>query len=445
MYQNEVSFSAPTCGEDGERTLSCNCGKQLTFPIFATAKHLYIGDVCYVCESKKISYGIFDYEFFSQSAGFAGGKISLLPEISGVYELYWANEEGKLPGYTKLGSLTAQKDKVSEYTLHKSTAIPTQATKLMALSMLDSRYVYEFVIPAERLLSSQSLYTFGALSDTHQGTRYGDENLSFDRLINAGKILSQKGSILIGINGDIVNDNTEREYILHAEAIKSIYAFAPNLPIWCSSGNHESKNIGFAKEWYFQYARDVVDYQTDLTPLFTKDNDLDFAVEMPDGSVIIFLHQTYYDYGNPTSRLLNDAQLNWLGERLETYQDRTVFLFFHTEMQGKVGDFNGSNALVMGKDTEDYRRLDAYFQQYTNVIFFNGHSHGNFDVLFSNEYGDRIFEDGGHEYATLVHIPSLAQSQLGRIVHVYEDCIVFEGYDFANEQVIAYATFIVEK
>ena len=445
LYQNEVSVLAPTCNEDGERTLSCTCGKTITLVLPSTNEHLYIEDTCCYCENENVGYGIVSYEFLSQKAGFAGGTVSLRPEISGIYTLYWANEQGKLPDYTMLGSFTARVGKVTDYVLHENTAIPAQATRLMAVCAFDYRYTYEFDIPKERLLNSQSLYTFGALSDTHQGTRYGDESLSFDRLIDAGKILSKKGSIFIGINGDIVNDNTESEYILHAEAIKSIYAVAPNLPVWCSSGNHESKNIGFAQEWYFQYTRGVVDYQTDLTPIFTEDNELDFVVEMPDGSVVIFLHQIYYDYGKSNSRLMDDTQLDWLGERLEAYKDRIVFLFFHTEMQGKVGDFNGSDALVMGADTQDYRGLDAYFKQNTNVIFFNGHSHGNFDILFSAEYGDRIFEDGKEEYATLVHIPSLAQSQLGHIVHVYEDCIVFEGYDFAKEQAIAYATFIIEK
>ena len=115
-------------------------------------------------------------------------------------------------------------------------------------------------------------------------------------------------------------------------------------------------------------------------------------------------------------------------------------------MQGKVGDFNDySTSLEMTTNTEDYKRLDAYFKQYTNVIFFNGHTHNSFDLIFSEQYGDRLIDTYGGEYATLVHLPSLAQSQLGHIVHVYEDCIVFEGYHFGNEKAFAYATFIIEK
>jgi hypothetical protein len=143
---------------------------------------------------------------------------------------------------------------------------------------------------------------------------------------------------------------------------------------------------------------------------------------------------------------MDDYQLDWLGDRLEQYKDRTVFLFFHSQMQGKVGDFNdNSERLDMCTYTEDYKRLDAYFKQYTNVIFFNGHSHNVFTAALDETLLDRVINTYNDEYATLVHLPSLAHSQQGHIVHVYEDCIVFEGYHFGNEQTYAYATFIIEK
>ncbi|MBE6699200.1 MAG: hypothetical protein E7584_03040 [Ruminococcaceae bacterium] len=434
-----------TCASGGKVVFTCSCGLERTVSVSATANHIYVDEICLLCEQEKQDFGITDYAFLSQKAGFAGGTVSLFPEVTGVYQLYWGTKDGKLASYTMLGSFVANAGKVNKYVISANVAIPTGATHLIALNTSGGRYVYSFTIPEEHRLTSKELYLFGALSDTHQGTRYGEESVSLERLINAGQILSQKGAILIGINGDIANDNVEREYVLHSEAIQSIFKTNSQMPIYTVSGNHEAKYTGFSREWYLEYTRDVVDYQTDLDPIFTDGNDLDFFVEMPDGSVIIFLHQVYYDYGTPTSRLMDDYQLDWLGDRFEEYKDRTVFLFFHSQMQGKVGDLNGNDALIMRTDTEDYKRLDAYFKQYTNVVYFNGHSHGSFDVVFSEKYGDRIFNTYGGEYATLVHIPSLAQSQLGHIVHVYEDCIVFEGYHFGKEQTFAYATFIIEK
>jgi len=40
------------------------------------------------------------------------------------------------------------------------------------------------------------------------------------------------------------------------------------------------------------------------------------------------------------------------------------------------------------------------------------------------------------------HAPDRSE---GFLVHVYEDYIVFEGYDFVNNQTIAYATYIIQR
>ncbi len=437
----------PTCMQVGEVAYFCSCGESRIGTLPATYQHTYVEDICTVCGQKDLGVGIVDYAFLSNKAGFAGGTLSFVPDVNGAYMLYWGNEDGKLPGYTELGTFTAYAGRMNRYSINQYTAIPEGATQLLAVSSINPHYTYSFTIPTERLFTSQKLYTFGALSDTHQGTRYGPESLSYDRLVNAGKILAEKNAILMGINGDITYINLEFEYALHADAVKEIYTFAPDMPVFTTTGNHESRNpYPFNKGMYLKYTRDLVDYESDISYVYSDGNDLDYVVELPDGSVIIFLHQVYYDYGKPDSRLMEDYQLDWLGNRLEQYKDRTVFLFFHSQMQGKVGDFDDyGTSLEMTTNTEDYKRLDAYFKQYTNVIFFNGHTHNSFDVVFSEQYGDRLINTYGGEYATLVHIPSLAQSQLGHIVHVYEDCIVFEGYHFGKGEAFAYATFIIEK
>ena len=445
VYEYEISHKAPTCVEEGANEFACACGEHIVAVLPATGLHVYVDGFCTACGQKDPGYGIIAYEYLFDAAGFAGGTVTVRTEKTGVFNLYWGNDEGILPNYTMLcfGSFRAYVP--SQITIHTQTAIPAGATRLLVVNSA-GEVVYVYDIPAERQFNKTELYLFGALSDTHQGTRYGPESQSLDRLVNAGSILAEKGAILLGINGDIANANTEHEYILHGEALKGIFEVAPHMPVYSVSGNHEAKNIGFSRDWYIHYTREIVDYDTEYTPIFTEDNDLDFVVELPDGSVIIFLHQVYYDYGKTTSRLLDDYQLDWLGDRFEQYKDRTVFLFFHTEMEDKVGHFTAETNLVMKKYTEDYKRLDAYFQEYTNVIFFSGHSHNSFDTVFDAEHSSRVINTYGGEYATLVHIPSLADNIAdGYIVHVYEDCIVFEGYEFENDEAFAYATFIIEK
>ena len=58
-------------------------------------------------------------------------------------------------------------------------------------------------------------------------------------------------------------------------------------------------------------------------------------------------------------------------------------------------------------------------------------------------------------YATMVHIPACSTPRVligsgdgrseGYIVRVYEDCIVFEGYEFVIGETFAYATYIIQK
>ena len=461
-YENETVTKQVTCGMDGEKTATCSCGKTKVTVIPATQNHIYENDICTGCGKVYVPAGILEYNFLYDAPGFAGGTLTFLPETSDVYTFYWADANGKLKDYTMLYSDEFVADVEAEVTIQSFTAIPKGATRLMVFSG-DGDVIYSYTIPKERLFAEEELYTFGALSDTHQGTRYGSTSIPYNHFINAAKVLYDKGAITVGICGDFSYDNIESEYILHAEAIQEIYQYAPDMPIFTTTGNHESKYTGFSYDWYMEYTRGVVDYDSDLTySNFGKDN-LDYVVELPDGSVMIFLHQIYYDYGNSTSRLLDDHQLEWFEERLEEYKDRTVFLFFHTFMDEQVGDATSSGneyGLPMISSTVEYKKFDELFKKYKNVVYFSGHSHWAFDSqLVEAKPGktndDKNIDNKDGTYATMVHIPACSTPRVlvgsgdgrseGYIVHVYENYVVFEGYEFVQGETFAYATFIIEK
>lgn len=462
IYENETVTKQVTCGADGEKVATCSCGKTRVTVIPATRNHIYENDICTGCGKVYVPAGILEYNFLYDAPGFAGGTLTFLPETSDVYTFYWADANGKLKDYTMLYSDEFVADVEAEVTIQSFTAIPKGATRLLAVSG-DGDVVYSYTIPKERLFTEEELYTFGAISDTHQGTRYGSTSIPYNHFINAAKVLYDKGAITVGICGDFSYDNIESEYILHAEAIQEIYQYAPDMPIFTTSGNHESKYTGFSYDWYMEYTRDVVDYDSDLTySNFGKDN-IDYVVELPDGSVMIYLHQLYYDYGNSTSRLLDDHQLEWFEERLEEYKDRTVFLFFHTFMDEQVGDATSSGneyGLPMISSTVEYKKFDELFKKYKNVVYFSGHSHWAFDSqLVEAKPGktndDKNIDNKDGTYATMVHIPACSTPRVlvgsgdgrseGYIVHVYENYVVFEGYEFVQGETFAYATFIIEK
>lgn len=424
--------------------------------------HVYVEGICSECGNAYIPAGIAEYRFLYDTPGFAGGTLTFVPETTDVYTFYWADANGKLKDYSMLYSDEFFAGVETEITIQSFTAIPKGATRLIAVSG-DKEITYSYSIPTSRLFAEEELYVFGALSDTHQGTRYGSEDIPYNHFVNAAKTLYQKGAIAIGICGDFSYNNTESEYILHANAIKEIYKDAPDMPIFTTTGNHESKFTGFSYEWYMQYARNVVDYNSSLDYTNLGKDDLDYAVELPDGSVMLFLHQKYYDYGKSTSRLLDDDQLDWLGARLEEYKERTVFLFFHTFMDEQVGDATSANneyGLPMISSSVEYQKFDAYFKKYQNVVFFSGHSHWAFDSqLVTPKPGktnhDKNIDNKNGTYATMVHIPACSTPRVlvgsgegrseGYIVRVYNDFIVLEGYEFAKGETFAYATFIIEK
>ena len=461
-FENETVTKEVTCGADGEKIATCSCGFTKTIILPATKKHTYVNEVCTGCGRVYVPAGILEYDFLYDKPGFAGGTLTFMPETDDVYTFYWADESGQLKDYTMLYSDEFAADIEAEITIQSFTAIPKGATRLIAVSG-NKQITYSYTIPAERLFVEEEKYVFGALSDTHQGTRYGSTDIPYNHFINAAKVLYEKGAISIGICGDFSYDNIESEYILHANAIKEIYSVAPNMPIFTTTGNHESKYTGFSYDWYKKYARNAVEYDSDLTCLYFDGNELDYVVELPDGSVMIYFHQVYYDYGKSTSRLVTDAQLKWLGARLEQYKDKTVFFFFHTFMDEQVGDASSANdeyGLPMISSTVEYKKFNEYFTKYTNVVYFSGHSHWAFDSqLVTPKPGktnyDKNIDDKDGTYATMVHIPACSTPRVlvgsgdnrseGYIVHVYETCIILEGYEFVQGETFAYATYIIEK
>lgn len=461
-FENETVTKKVTCGTDGEIVAICDCGQTKTTVIPATNNHTYVNEVCTECGKVYVPAGILEYDFLYDDPGFAGGALTFLPETTDVYTFYWADENGKLKDYTMLYSDEFAADMEAEITIQSFTAIPKGATRLIAISG-NKQVTYSYTIPTERLLTEDEQYVFGALSDTHQGTRYGSTSIPYNHFINAAKVLYERGAITVGICGDFSYDNIESEYILHANAIKEIYGFAPDMPIFTTTGNHEAKYTGFSYDWYMQYARNVVDYDSDLDYILSDGNELDYVVELPDGSVMIFFHQIYYDYGKSTSRLVTDEQLEWLGARFEQYKDRTVFFFFHTFMDEQVGDATSSGneyGLPMISSTVEYKKFDEYFKKYTNVVYFSGHSHWAFDSqLVAPKPGktndDKNIDDKDGTFATMVHIPACSTPRVlvgsgngrseGYIVHVYETCIILEGYEFVQGETFAYATYIIQK
>lgn len=120
-----------------------------------------------------------DYTFSGTDAGKAGyaeGTLSFTSSKEGTYCLYWSNENGALEGYYEIAELDVQAGGTATFSFDYHTAIPADATKVIAAvkgneeypALDDAAAVYE--IPAEKQLayaSGDALYTFNSFSDIH--------------------------------------------------------------------------------------------------------------------------------------------------------------------------------------------------------------------------------------------------------------------------------------
>ncbi|MBR0536576.1 MAG: metallophosphoesterase [Clostridia bacterium] len=417
-----------------------------------------------------------DYRFDNDVPGSAAGTVTVTATVPGTYDLYWgADEETRLTAtigdeevpYTgfaeaEVCSGTGSTD------IYEFIAIPEGAETVLAYR--GALLVGSTQIPEEKQAPDETpLFTFGALSDVHFN-RYNlsltgdDACLAFP---NALDTLQKAGVSLVGLSGDISTKGETDSFEKYGNIIGN-YDF----PILTCTGNHD---VGYDTPWF-------TDWQAYVNPaLYGGDpqvsdiagNGLDF-VYTPAGvttDVFVFLSQIDWDYNRPESRILDDAQLDWLETVLEKYKDRSVYLFFHTfladdEGNIKTGEGNMVNSadeyydLVYTVGTPDEVRFRSLLQQYKNVVFFNGHSHWVFE---SFAFNPRVnITDYNGTYCTLVHIPSVSsprstrenqngvnelfmRSSQGYLVNVYADRIELRGLEFWGTRFVSCACFNIAK
>lgn len=375
---------------------------------------------------------ILEYSFSNTLAGNASGEIKLTSNggsNSGTYDIYWANDTGKLSDYEKIASIKMEGGKGTNKMV-SLLAIPAEANKIVAMN--NNSIVAQYNIPTNKLITANKKFSFGALSDIHLDGDGKDDTNSNSDFQNELDYFKSKNVALICNSGDITLDGRKEDLNAVVEKIASL-----NIPFYTARGNHDCR-----------HACSSMDEWKKIEP-----NGIIFE-KIVNNEVFVFLGLNSEDFG----KAFTSEQLNQLKNILEKHKNRRVFLFEHV-FYGQVGNVNGLYPYGDLPSSGPAGEFKALMKKYKNVISFTGHSHLHFDLQRANEFANVAIKDG--EYGYRVHCPSASKPRkndkassksdtytyeegaLGYLVDVYDNYIVLTGRDFVQNKNIPYATYIL--
>ena len=306
----------------------------------------------------------------------------------------------------------------------------------------------------------ERLYRFGVLSDVHNESGQADENQ--DDIRNALNFFNQKeDSEFTVISGDLTQTSYSTGTLATEMALyqANLAAISNSTPVYPTTGNHDcpqSSDVDI--DTFKSYAG--------ISDLFTSDATYSYEVTKThttsSGTTVtdhfLFLGMRRYEF---TSSTYLDADITWLGNKLEAYKNDRCFVITHMFFPDASGNFQSiypSGNWLSGTQLNNLKTLRS---NYPRVIWFSGHSHWKW-YLQSAEAQANIWPTSnvGRTTAWCVHIPSCAypidssvcnsslsstrvgmagQSE-GAIVDVYEDYVDIRAIEFKGANDSDYVT-----
>ena len=328
--------------------------------------------------------------------------------------------------------------------LIKNNVAPYSASKIGVYGSDGSR-VGEIPLGAFKPNYGERLYRFGLLSDVHNEDSQTTENAQ--DFINALTELNNKESIeFICITGDLTQyshstGNIATEMTLYQN---NLNAAGVNKPVYVTTGNHDcpgSTDVDYTTFYQKAGLSDIAP-SSGATASYevTKTHTTSGGVTVTDH--FLFLTMRRYEF---TSSTYYDADITWLGNKLEAYKNDRCFVFTHMFFPDYAGNLNriypSGNWLSGPQLTSLKNLIDSYPRSY----WFSGHSHWKW---YLQKYQDKAniypTSNSGRTTGWAVHIPSCAspidsdgssrvsmplQSE-GGVVDVYEDYVDIRGIEF---------------
>ena len=415
------------------------------------------------------------YSFKYDNAGYAEGRVRLTASSEldyDKYTLYWADDTKALDGYAPITTINLNQESRS-FTFGKHTAIPADATKLIAVEsalavgsitvdMADA--VYD--IPAEKQFkysSADKEYTFQTLSDIHfhrdgyEAYQYADEH--FTSALNAAQL---RGAEFVATCGDNTNYGDAKEWGQYLATIANSNFTGPVFEV---NGNHEPYNEALGSTAH----KNILDQYKIATGLDTVTDkmrsELYYEVTAQNGDHHIFmaLELVNKEFSPKISDNFSKEQMDWLEGLLNKYKNdgKKIFIYEHAPFTGYgAGDnkvaphYTAAMTIDQATYPQTYR-FKELLESNKDIVWFSGHTHIDF------KYNYNIDNENGTTAYT-VHVPSTASSTTvnaadngliyeakadsaqGYFVDVYADATVLNGTDLVKNEILPLYTYLVD-
>ena len=387
------------------------------------------------------------YKLEHDSDGFATGTVTVKMPMSETKNrsivTYWADANGKLPGYTSLAKFKVTGETTS-FTFGKHIMIPASATRLLVYAMNNtsgavSASCVSIDLPegaAHKNPGVASNAELFIMSDIHITLNQAHvHNKNFSHMLEDVASLNAD-ALGIFVVGDMADTGNEQEY----KNMLQLYENAGKVPpLFLAIGNHDLSGLPFdqANEMFLKYA-------TLPDGSHPTDTSYDFWLN---GYHFIFLGT---DHATGLHSSFTRDTMTWLDEAISENRDPEcpVFLFLHQSISNTVsGSLPGEG--WSGVDNEGM--LKNVLKKYPEVMFFNGHSHWTMDSVGNMFEGDsklpcRIFNCASVGYLwsgyNIVSGEHLNGSQ-GYMVKLYDDRLYILGRDFSAGEWIPSAQYCI--
>lgn len=411
----------------------------------------------------------------SALAGFAQGEITITPTVSqttsGYYLIYFADKNGPLAGYDELASVPITGETVT-CTVKDGVLLPYAATRL-AVFESESRFLDEppakadaaaiIKLPEEkRLRLTDAALSFGAISDVHMNYEPYSRG-AYAKWEAALNFFAAEQMEYVFVTGDMTGDESEKplaeQYATYLNIARQS-DFDENKIYECI-GNHGNTPIG--REQFVQYTAGAEeDHPFEGSAWYS----LLLEGEGRDNLFIVMAQELDAPGQSATRDNFSEEQIDWVESLLEQYADTdtNIFVIEHAPFYdyGAGDRDNGQYTSTIQRKPyfPQTMRFQKLLAKYKDVVMLSGHTHLS---LYDNEN----YSDVNGEFCRTVHLGSgcqpcsygtgdtLERSTDGRYavtttygseaytVQVYEDYIVFTGYNLSTMKVIPHACFIL--